>query len=48
MELFLKEPTITDKEEVVKMCIEIAYSNDEYKFEGAESLNMVLRFGYEK
>ena len=32
MELFLKEPTITDKEEVVKMCIEIAYSNDEYKF----------------
>ncbi len=47
MKLFLKEPTLKDKKEVIKMCIEFENSDDEYKFEGTSNIKYVLIDGYE-
>lgn len=48
MEIFLKEPTMDEKEEIIKMCKEIESSNDFDKFEGMGNLGMVLTDSYEK
>ncbi len=48
MNLYLKEPTIKDKEEVIKMCKEFENSDDEYKFEGTSNVKYVLSDSYEK
>ena len=42
MELFLREPTINDKDEVIKMCIELENADDDVKFEGSKNLKIVL------
>ena len=47
MSLFLKEPTIEDKEEVIKMCGELEKCGDEYPFEGASRLQKLLDSSYE-
>lgn len=48
MNLYLKEPTIEDKEEVIRMCEEFENSDDEYKFEGGSNIKCVLSDSYEK
>jgi len=48
MNLFLKEPTIQDKEEVLKMCMELNTCDDEYPFEGAYKLRSLLDMTYEE
>ena len=47
MELFLREPTINDKDEVIKMCIELENVDDDVKFEGSKNLKIVLEKSYE-
>ena len=47
MELFLREPTINDKDEVIKMCIELENTDDDVKFEGSKNLKIVLEKSYE-
>ena len=47
MKLYLKEPTIQDKDEILKMCKEIDELDNEYKFEGTNNLKMALISGYE-
>lgn len=46
--LCLREPTLEDKEEVIKMCTEFNDSNDLYKFEGTSNMRYVLSDSYEK
>jgi len=48
MNLFLKEPTIDDKYEVLQMCKEMSECNDEYPFEGAGRLDKLLSKSYEE
>ena len=48
MNLYLKEPTIKDKEEIIKMCKEFENSDDEYKFEGTSNIKYVLSDSYKK
>ncbi len=48
MNLYLKEPSIENKEEIIKMCQEISQDNKEDNFEGMSNLKMVLTDGYEK
>lgn len=48
MKLYLKEPTINDKEKVIIMCQEFNNSNDQYKFEGTSNIRYVLEDSYEK
>lgn len=48
MNLFLKEPTINEKEEVIAMCKELEMTSAEDKYEGAGNLKMVLNESYEK
>lgn len=48
MNLFLKEPTINEKEEVIAMCRELEMTSAEDKYEGASNLKMVLNESYEK
>lgn len=48
MNLYLKEPTLEDKEAVIEMCKEFEGSNDEYKFEGTSNIKYVLSDSYEK
>lgn len=48
MKLFLKEPTISEKEEVIAMCKELELSDTTDKYEGASSLSLVLTDSYEK
>lgn len=47
MNLYLKEPTIEDKQEVIKMCKEIKNSDDEFKFDGTSHIRYVLSDSYE-
>ena len=47
MELFLREPTINDKDEVIKMCIELENTDDDVKFEGSKNLKIVFEKSYE-
>ena len=46
--LYLKEPTIEDKDNVIEMCKEFENSNDDYKFEGTSNIRYVLENSYEK
>lgn len=48
MKLFLKEPTIEDKIEIVKMCEELRNCNDEYKFEGLSNFKDIVDDNYEE
>ena len=48
MNLFLREPTIEDKEEVIQMCKELNECGDEYPFEGAGRLEKLLNKSYEE
>ena len=48
MKLYLKEPTIDDKYEVLQMCKELSECNDEYPFEGARKLDKLLSKSYEE
>ena len=48
MNLFLKEPTINEKEEVIAMCKELEMTSADDKYEGAGSLSKVLTDSYEK
>jgi len=48
MKLYLKEPTLEDKEAVIKMCMEFENSDDKYKFEGTSNIKCVLSDSYEK
>lgn len=48
MNLFLREPTLEDKEEVLKMCKELDECSDEYPFEGAGRLERLLSKSYEE
>lgn len=48
MNLFLKEPSLEDKEEIINMCEEFANDNKKDNFEGTSNLEMVLSDGYEK
>lgn len=48
MKLYLKEPTIDDKYEVLQMCKELSECNDEYPFEGAGKLDKLLSKSYEE
>lgn len=48
MKLFLKEPTIDDKDEIIKMCEEFRNSSDEYKFEGLGNFKDVVSDNYEE
>ena len=48
MNLFLREPTLEDKEEVLKMCKELDECGDEYPFEGAGRLEKLLSKPYEE
>lgn len=48
MNLYLKEPTLEDKEAVIEMCKEFEGSNDEYKFEGTSNIKYILSDSYEK
>lgn len=48
IKLYLKEPTLEEKEEVIKMCMEFENSDDEYKFEGTSNIRCVLSNSYEK
>ncbi len=46
--MYLKEPSINEKDEIIKMCNELNSCDDIYKFEGMFSLEKVLTIGYEK
>lgn len=48
MNLFLREPTIDDKSEVLEMCKELSECGDEYPFEGAGRLDKLLNKTYEE
>ena len=48
MNLFIKEPTLEYKEEVLKMCNELSECKDEYPFEGAGRLDKLLNKSYEE
>ena len=48
MKLYLKEPTIDEKDEIVKMCEEFRNSDDEIKFEGASIFKDVYEDNYEE
>ena len=49
MNLYLKEPTIEDKYEVLQMCKELSECGDEYPFEGAGRLDELLnKLGFDK
>lgn len=48
MRMYLKEPTLEDKDAVIEMCKEFENSNDEYKFEGTSNIKCVLSDSYEK
>ena len=48
MKLFLKEPTLSDKEEIVKMCEELRNCDDEYKFEGLGNFKDIVMDNYEE
>lgn len=48
MNLYLKEPTIQDKDEVINMCNELDTCGDEYPFEGAYKLKYLLDMTYEE
>ena len=48
MTLYLKEASIENKEEIIKMCEEISQDNKEDNFEGMSNLKMILTDGYEK
>lgn len=48
MNLYLKEPSLEDKLEIIKMCEEISQDNKDDNFEGMSNLKMVLTDGYEK
>lgn len=48
MKLFLKEPTIDEKEEIVKMCEELRTCDDEYKFEGLSNFKNIIFDNYEE
>ena len=48
MNLFLKEPQIENKQEVIKMCKEIETCSDEYPFEGASRLKQLLNTTYDE
>ena len=48
MNLYLKEPTIDDKYEVLQMCKELSECEDEYPFEGAGRLDKLLNQSYEE
>ena len=48
MNLFLREPTLEDKDEVIKMCKELETCGDEYPFEGAGRLDKLLNTSYEE
>ena len=47
MNLYLKEPSIEDKIEVLKMCEEFLNSEDEHLFEGAGRIGNLLDVSYE-
>ena len=48
MELFLKEPTLEDKDEVIKMFEELKTCDDEYLFEGSSRLEKLTDMTYEE
>ena len=48
MNLFLREPALEDKEEVLKMCKELDECGDEYPFEGVGRLEKLLSKPYEE
>lgn len=48
MNLYLKEPTMNEKEEIIAMCQELEMTNAADKFEGTSNLKMVLTNGYEE
>ena len=48
MELFLKEPTLEDKDEVIKMFEELKICDDEYFFEGSGRLEKLTDMTYEE
>ena len=41
-QLYLKEPTMKEKEEIIKMCTEFNESNDKYLFEGISNFKKVI------
>lgn len=47
MELFLREPSLEDKDEIIKMCEELESCDDEIKFEGLSDLKTVLDSSFE-
>jgi predicted acetyltransferase len=48
MKLYLKEPTIKEKEEVIKMCEELKEVENMEKYEGFDKLEVVLKESYER
>lgn len=48
MKLFLKEPTINEKEEIITICHELEATDAVDKFEGMGNLKKALTEGYEK
>lgn len=48
MKLYLKEPTMEEKEEIEKMALEFSEANDEYPFEGVSDLKKVLEKSFEE
>lgn len=48
MNIFLKEPTLMEKKEIVEMATEFNESNDEYPFEGISNLKIVIEKSYEE
>ena len=47
-QLYLKEPTMKEKEEIIKMCTEFNESNDKYLFEGISNFKKVIEESYEE
>ena len=48
MELYLKEPTMSEKDELIKMVNEFAVANDEYPFEGLGNFKKIYEKSYEE
>lgn len=48
MKLYLKEPTMDEKEELIKMVNEFADANDEYQFEGLGNFKKIYDSSYEE
>ena len=48
MELYLKEPTMSEKDELIKMVNEFAAVNDEYPFEGLGNFKKIYEKSYEE